>query len=217
MRYYTYKVTFKDLPGYFYFGKHKDDGKPYTGTPKTWKHLWDQFEPEVQVLCWYETWEEASRAEDSIIRETWDSHYSLNESVGPKVSLDRLREGGRRAVETLKKEKLGIFDPGNKEILRENGRNNSRRKMELGIGIFDPEVRESDTYKDMLKRNAESSRIRNSVPILCLETSIEYPSAKEAGRKTGIAQSSISRSVRSGGSLGAGGFHWTRIDGDRTS
>ena len=71
MRYYTYRVTFKDLPGYFYYGKHKDDGKPYFGSPKTWKHLWLQFEPEVQVLQWYETEEEVYTAECSIILATW--------------------------------------------------------------------------------------------------------------------------------------------------
>ena len=50
--YYTYKITFKDLPKYFYYGRHKHRGDlgKYLGTPVTWGHLWDLFEPEIQVL-----------------------------------------------------------------------------------------------------------------------------------------------------------------------
>lgn len=96
MKYYTYKVTFKDLPGYFYYGKHKDNGKPYFGSPKTWRRLWSLFEPEVQVLQWYKTAKEVGSAEKAIIRATWDDKYSLNENAGGSFSEEVCRKNGKK-------------------------------------------------------------------------------------------------------------------------
>jgi hypothetical protein len=95
MLYYTYKVTFKDLPCYFYYGRHKDNGKEYLGSPTTWAHLWQQFEPEIQILQWYETEEEVRLAEDSILRATWRGKYSLNENVGGHISEEGCKRGGK--------------------------------------------------------------------------------------------------------------------------
>jgi hypothetical protein len=100
MQYYTYKITFKDLPCYFYYGSHKDNGKLYYGSPTTWKRLWKIFEPEVQILQWYETTEEAYAAEESIIRATWDSKYSLNEHVGGRFSEESCRKNGKANAAT---------------------------------------------------------------------------------------------------------------------
>ena len=95
MRYYTYKVTFKDLPGYFYYGSHKDDGKPYFGIPVTWARFWTLFEAEVQIMQWYETEGEVRRAEKVIIDATWRDKYSLNEHNGYSFSEDTCRGNGR--------------------------------------------------------------------------------------------------------------------------
>lgn len=103
VKYYVYKTTFKDLPGYFYYGKKKDDGKPYFGSPKTWRCLWDQFEPEVQILQWYETEEEAAEAENSLIGHTWkqqwgEHKYSLNENRGGVFKESTCSENGKRSI-----------------------------------------------------------------------------------------------------------------------
>ena len=95
MKYYTYKVTFKDLPGYFYYGSHKNNGKLYFGSPITWACFWSQFDPEVQILQWYATEQEVKAAEDSIIRATWTDKYSLNENVGGRFSEGAASKGGR--------------------------------------------------------------------------------------------------------------------------
>lgn len=94
MHFYTYKVTFKDLPRYFYYGRKKNDGKPYFGTPVTWKKLWEMFEPEIQVLQWYNTAEEADEAERAIIKATWSSPFSLNENCGGLFSETSVSKGG---------------------------------------------------------------------------------------------------------------------------
>jgi len=95
MKYYTYKITFKDLPGYFYYGSHKDNGKPYFGSPKTWRRLWEVFEAEIQVLQWYETEKEARRAEKLIINATWEDKYSLNEHNGYSFSEEACSRGAK--------------------------------------------------------------------------------------------------------------------------
>jgi hypothetical protein len=111
LRYYTYKITFKDLPKYFYYGRHKDSGKPYFGSPRTWKHLWDQFEPEIQILQWYETWEEVSVNERKIIDATWEDIYSLNEHNGDGFSEEVLSKAGKLGGRKTFESKKGMFDP----------------------------------------------------------------------------------------------------------
>ena len=104
MQYYTYKITFKDLPCYFYYGKHKDDGKPYFGSPKTWACFWTQFEPEIQVLQRYKTAREVNAAEKSTIRATWEDKYSLNENCGGDFSEEICRANGKASMAKMSRE-----------------------------------------------------------------------------------------------------------------
>ena len=101
MNYYTYKITFKDLPKYFYYGKRKYNGKEYFGSPTTWAFLWLLFEPEVQILQWFETEEEVTAAEVSILKATWKDKYSLNESCGRAISEEICRASGKANVAAL--------------------------------------------------------------------------------------------------------------------
>jgi hypothetical protein len=114
MQYYTYKITFKDLPGYFYYGKHKCNGKTYLGSPVTWAHLWSCFEPEIQILQWYKTAEEAEESERSIIRATWKEGYSLNENVSGTISEEVNRKSGEKTYRSN-------FDPHRSK----NGKSNA--------------------------------------------------------------------------------------------
>ena len=49
-----------------------------------------------------------------------------------------------------------------------------------------------------------------SAPVLCIETGVAYPSACEASRQTGVAQSNISACCN-GKCKTAGGYHWQKI------
>ena len=49
-----------------------------------------------------------------------------------------------------------------------------------------------------------------SVPVVCLETGVVYPSTQEASRQTGIDDSSISKCLN-GRYKTAGGYHWARF------
>lgn len=49
-----------------------------------------------------------------------------------------------------------------------------------------------------------------SMPVLCVETGVVYPSVHEASRQTGIKQPSISNCIN-GKYKTAGGFHWQKV------
>jgi len=147
LRYYTYKITFKDLPKYFYYGRHKDKGKPYFGTPKTWRHLWDFFEPEVQILQWYETELEAKKNEKKIIDATWRDKHSLNEHNTEGISEDICVRNGERARE----EGFGIFSLSPQER-RNVSKRSGNKTLGEGIGIF------AQTSEDLSRLGKNSFR-----------------------------------------------------------
>ena len=107
-RYYTYKVTF---PGFkwFYYGYHKDKGKPYFGSPITHKWVWDLYEAEVQILEWFETREEAIEVEKRLIRPFLKDPSCLNEHCGGRFGDDALR----KSVETRRSSGIGFFTSEN--------------------------------------------------------------------------------------------------------
>jgi hypothetical protein len=53
---------------WYYYGYHKDNGKPYYGSPVTHKRIWDMYECEVQILEWFDDMSEAQIAESRIIK-----------------------------------------------------------------------------------------------------------------------------------------------------
>jgi hypothetical protein len=108
MKFYTYKVTFEDLPHYFYYGYHKDNGKPYLGSPHTWKHLWEQFEPKIEILQWFENEKDAQVIEKKIIAHTWNSKFSLNENVGGILSFESRSKGGKKAIQKINSEDFEV-------------------------------------------------------------------------------------------------------------
>jgi len=108
--YYTYKVTF---PGFkwFYFGVHKHNGKPYFGSPKTHKWIWDFYECEVQILQWFNTMEEAHSLEQRLIRPFLNHPYCLNERCGGNYSESHQKKAGH----ICKKLGRGIFGLSDEE------------------------------------------------------------------------------------------------------
>ena len=208
MRYYTYKVTFSDLPGYFYYGYHSSKrGTRYSGSPKTWKHLWKFFEPEVQVLQWYETKEEAVEAEKSILRATWKDPYSLNENVGGVPSLESMKKGGVKSgvmkteLQTLSRKRSGkaLASKRTKESLISQGRKAGKMRTPS-------QQKARSLWGEKGKSNFKWGL--NNRPVLCLETGFIYPSINKAMGDTGIHQSNISKCCR-GLRKTAGGFHWS--------
>jgi hypothetical protein len=203
MKYYTYKITFKDLPGYFYYGKRKDNGKLYLGSPKTWKHLWVQFEPEVQVLQWYSTEKEVKAAEESVIKATWRDKYSLNENVGGLISEEVCKKnGGKTGSENIKAAHAALTP----EILSENGKKNGpangRRtgpeNLKAARAALTPEALSEGGKKGGKKSGKKNGAVngKKSSKVVLLTNiatgqTFEFPSAREACRVLGLEQGKL--------------------------
>ena len=77
-------------------------------------------------------------------------------------------------------------------------------------GNFNYEASAKNFAKGRTKGNAVSAK-KTSKPVRCLETDITYPSASEAERQTGIANSSINKCCR-GKLKTSSGYHWQFVD-----
>jgi hypothetical protein len=139
LKHYTYKVTFPGMPWY-YWGVHTDNGKPYYGSPTTHRWIWKFYECEVQILEWFEDRKEAERVEDRLIKATIKDPHCLNEHYGGHFS-EEVKQKGR---ETLKREKLGLYDPSNQFDKSEAGKIGGAvagpKTYDLKMGIHAPGV-----------------------------------------------------------------------------
>ena len=104
--FYTYRISFPGFP-WFYYGVHKDNGKPYFGSPVTHKWVWDFYECEIQILEFFATWEEALAVEQRLIRPFLRDPNCLNENCGGNLSFTACAKG--RAKQ--KTQGIGIYSP----------------------------------------------------------------------------------------------------------
>ena len=136
-RIYTYKITFEEVP-YYYYGVKKEDyyNQEYWGSPYTHKWCWDFYTPKKQILQFFdftdEGWLEAQEVEKRLIRPFYNTDkWCLNENVSGKISLEVCRKVGLRHKENS----TGIFSltPEEKSEL---GRKNGLKSYENGTGLF---------------------------------------------------------------------------------
>jgi hypothetical protein len=135
-RIYTYKITFVDVP-YYYYGVHKEKkfDEYYMGSPKTHKWCWELYEPKKQILEIFEFsdegWLEAQEIEKQLIKPVFnEDEWCLNESCGGKISLKVYREVGLNH----KGNGTGVFNRTLEEM-RENGRRSGLKCKENGTGV----------------------------------------------------------------------------------
>jgi hypothetical protein len=143
-RIYIYKITFEEVP-YYYYGVHKEkySNEEYWGSPETHKWMWDFYTPKKQILQFFdftdEGWVEAQEVETRLIKPFFNTdRWCLNESCGGKVSLKVLRETGNKCYELG----LGVHSL-TKEQRSENGKRTGKiygkkggeRAYQLGIGV----------------------------------------------------------------------------------
>jgi len=110
LRIYTYKVTFEEIP-HWYWGVHKEkrhnDG--YLGSPKTHKWMWEFYTPKIQILEFFtftdEGWANALEVEQRLIRPDLNNPFCLNERCGATRSLKSLSEAGKKGCAKLHSEK----------------------------------------------------------------------------------------------------------------
>ena len=140
-RIYIYKITFEEVP-YYYYGVHKERkyDEYYMGSPVTHRWMWDFYTPKKQILELFEFsdsgWIEAQEVEKRIIKPFYDNDkWCLNEHCGGKISLIILRNGGRISGKKCKEEKLGIFGMTQEQtdIIRKKAHNTQKQ---MGIGLY---------------------------------------------------------------------------------
>jgi hypothetical protein len=143
-RIYTYKITFEEVP-YYYYGVHKEKrfNEYYMGSPYTHKWVWNLYTPKKQILEIFdyndEGWVEAQEVEKRLIKPIYNKDkWCLNESCGGKVSLKILSENGKimGKINGKKHRELGTgFFKLSTEERRENGkkRGNERKMEKSGV------------------------------------------------------------------------------------
>jgi len=144
LRIYTYKITFEEVP-YYYYGVHKEKtfNEDYWGSPVTNKWMWDFYTPKKQILQLFdftdEGWLGAQEVESRIIKPVYNiDKWCLNKNCGGKVSLEISRKTGKINGNRAKELGLGIHGL-TPEQMSENGKKSGKiggkKAKELGLGI----------------------------------------------------------------------------------
>lgn len=144
-RIYTYKITFEDVPYYYYYGVHKEKvfGEDYWGSPVTNKWCWELYTPKKQILELFDYTDEgyikAQEIEKRLIKPVLNDKWCLNENVGGNFSLNVLRKIANKKVEN----KIGLFSLSSKELSIFGkkggcigGPKGVRTQIENNVGIF---------------------------------------------------------------------------------
>jgi len=135
-RIYTYKITFEEVP-YYYYGSKKEKvfDEEYWGSPVTNKWCWELYTPKKQILELFdytdEGYEECRIVEDRLIKPVLNDPWCLNESCGGNYSLKIRRTTGNKSFLNKK----GLFSLS-EEIKRKNNKENGRKLKEFKKGIF---------------------------------------------------------------------------------
>jgi hypothetical protein len=112
-RIYTYKITFEEVP-YYYYGSKKEKyfDEEYWGSPITHKWMWDFYTPKKKILELFdytdEGYIEMQEVEKRLIRPVLNDKWCLNENVSGTLSINSCRLGGKIVGNRMKEEKKGI-------------------------------------------------------------------------------------------------------------
>lgn len=119
-RIYIYKITFEEVP-YYYYGVHKEKrfNEYYMGSPVTHKWCWELYTAKKQILEIFdysdEGWIEAQKVESRIIKPIYQiDKWCLNENCGGKISLESSRKSGKYVFNS----KIGCFKLSKEERLK---------------------------------------------------------------------------------------------------
>jgi len=139
-RIYTYKITFEEVP-YYYYGSKKERyyNQKYFGSPITNKWCWELYTPKKQILEVFdytdEGYEKCKRVEDRLISPFLNDPYCLNERCGGAYSLDIRRKTGKKVGLKHKENGTGVCGIS-RELRKEIGRKSGIKTKKGGTGIF---------------------------------------------------------------------------------
>jgi hypothetical protein len=182
-RIYTYKITFEEVP-YYYYGSHKEKryNEYYMGSPVTHKWCWDFYTPKKQILEFFNTREEANFVENRLIKLFLNDPHCLNENCGGIVSLEMCKRGAKTIVEN----KLGIHSRTREQIIKDGNKGRETQKR-LGTGVYglSPEIR-TENGKKLGQRNLQTGHIQKlgkEYGKLCYENGLGIFGISEDERK----------------------------------
>ena len=178
-RIYTYKITFEEVP-YYYYGVHKEKyfNEYYVGSPYTHKWCWGLYTPKKQILELFdytdEGWLEAQEIEKRLIQPVFNTDkWCLNENCGGIFSIDILKNIGLEHI----KNNTGIFSL-TKDQLSENGKKGAAKAKELGVGVYGMSLeKKSENGRKQGLKNKENGTGVCGIPI---------EQRREIGRKNGL-------------------------------
>jgi hypothetical protein len=144
-RIYTYKITFEEVP-YYYYGVHKEKkfGEYYMGSPVANKWCWELYTPKKQILELFDFtdkgWIEALDVETRLIRPVYnEDKWCLNANCAGHLSLEERSRagkiGGKLASAKCKEMGIGIFGI-TAEKRTETARKSALKAKEDKTGIF---------------------------------------------------------------------------------
>jgi hypothetical protein len=121
LRIYVYKITFLDVP-YYYYGVHKEKifNEEYFGSPVTHKHYWKKYTPQKQILKEFnysdEGWIFALHYEKELIKPVYNiDKFCLNENYNGFLSLETLRKSSKIGGNTTFNMKVGVHQFNSKQ------------------------------------------------------------------------------------------------------
>ena len=139
-RIYTYKITFEEVP-YYYYGVHKEKkfDEYYMGSPKTNKWCWELYTPKKQILELFdysdEGWGKSISVECRLIKPVLNDKWCLNERCGAFHSLENCRKGAKTQGEKNKKNGTGFFKL-TKEEKSEVGKKGAETNRKNKTGVY---------------------------------------------------------------------------------
>jgi hypothetical protein len=140
-RIYTYKITFEEVP-YYYYGVKKEEyyNQEYWGSPKTNKWCWELYTPKKQILELFdftdEGWLEANKVEQRLIKPVFNNDkWCLNACCAGTFSIKQARIAGKKGAKKQYEEKIGMHGRTQEQMI-EDGKKGGYRTYELGVGIY---------------------------------------------------------------------------------
>lgn len=171
-RIYTYKITFEEVP-YYYYGSKKEKvfNEEYWGSPVTNKWCWELYTPKKQILEVFDYTDEgyikAQEVEGRLIKPVYNTDkWCLNANCLGIFSIEQKRKAGKiggeiggkivgnRAYE-LKTGIHAMTIEERREVSKKSAETNRKNKT----GIF---ALTSEQRKEIVKKSHETQRKNNS-------------------------------------------------------
>ena len=167
-RIYTYKITFEEVP-YYYYGvkKEKRFDEEYWGSPKTNKWCWELYTPKKQILEIFDYTDagyiKAQEVEKRLITSLLNDKWCLNECCNGKFSLTICSENGKKSYEL----KIGLHKYTKNErveLSRKGGKIVGEKNKQERRGIF------ALTEEQNIQNRIKAGKITSAQKWKCIET-----------------------------------------------